>query len=166
MGEANEAADRLRGDVETATRLLLGLGDSVSELRPAPGKWSPREILGHLVDSVMVNHDRVVRAQFQDDLVFPGHDQDRWVASQRYQEASWPALVMLWGALNRELARVMEAVPVDLRARPRERHNLHEIGWKKVPPGEPATLDDLLRDYVGHLEHHLAQILGPGWRVG
>ena len=49
--------------------------------------------LGHLIDSAVNNHARFVRAQLQDDLVFPGYDQDGWVRVQRYDERSWPALV-------------------------------------------------------------------------
>jgi hypothetical protein len=38
------------------------------------------------------------------------------------------------------------------------RHNLHEIGWRPFPSDEPATLDQLMHDYVLHLAHHLAQV--------
>jgi hypothetical protein len=44
-------------------------------------------------------------------------------------------------------------------------HNLDEIAWKTVPAQEPATLDYFMRDYVGHLKHHVRQILGSGWDV-
>ena len=42
----------------------------------------------------------------------------------------------------------------------RREHNLHEIGWAPVNAGEPATLEQLMRDYVGHLKSHLSQIFG------
>jgi len=38
------------------------------------------------------------------------------------------------------------------------RHNLHELAWQPVPADRPATLDYFMRDYVGHLQHHLRQI--------
>src|SRR5690606_22144356 len=91
--------------------------------------------------------------------VFPGYAQDDWVRAQRYREADWPALVTLWWMYNTHLARVMAAVPADVRFREHRRHNLHEITWRPVPPGEPATLDALMRDYGAHLRHHLAQLL-------
>jgi hypothetical protein len=43
---------------------------------------------------------------------------------------------------------------------------LHEIAWRELPSGEPATLAWFMDDYVGHLRHHLAQILGPHWDGG
>ena len=58
----------------------LGTFDDIEAGRPtAPGKWSKKEIVGHLIDSAANNHGRFVRAQLQDDLVFAGYDQDAWV---------------------------------------------------------------------------------------
>lgn len=149
----------LRSIVERSTPALLALSEADSARPPVPGKWSPREELGHLVDSASNNHQRFVRAQFQDDLVFPGYDQDAWVAVQRYQKAPWAELVALWRVFNLHLARVMEAVPEPVRTREHHRHNFDEIAWQTVPRGEPTTLDYFMDDYVGHVKHHLRQIL-------
>jgi DinB family protein len=103
--------------IETATPSLHAISDETSSQRPAPGKWSPREIIGHLIDSASNNHQRFVRAQLQDDLVFPGYEQDAWVAVQRYQQAPWRELVELWAGFNRHIARVMEKAPEMRRRR-------------------------------------------------
>jgi hypothetical protein len=153
---------KLHRAVENGTLALLALGDEASATRPGASKWSPREIIGHLVDSASNNHDRFVRAQLQEDLIFQGYDQRAWVAVQRYQDAPWDELVTLWRTFNLHLVRVMAAVPDEVRLRPRAHHTLHEIGFS-IPWNEPARLDDLMRDYVDHLVHHLRQILGPDW---
>ena len=153
----------LRSVVERSTPVLLALSDAESAQRPEPGKWSPREVLGHLIDSASNNHQRFVRAQLQDELTFAGYEQDAWVTVQRYQQAPWTELVALWRAFNLHLAWVMAAAPESARLRAHHRHNLDEIAWKTVPADEPATLDYFMSDYVSHLEHHLRQILGAGW---
>jgi hypothetical protein len=153
--------ERLREVVEAATPRLLALPEPEAARAPAAGKWSPKQVLGHLVDSASNNHQRFVRAQSTDDLVFPGYRQEEWVAAQRYQDAPWGELVALWRLFNLHLARVMEAAPLAVRQRPRRRHNLHELAWRPVPESEATTLEYFMRDYVGHLEHHLAQVLGP-----
>jgi DinB family protein len=153
----------LRSMVERSTPALLALSAAESAQRPAPGKWSPREVLGHLIDSASNNHQRFVRAQLQDELVFPGYEQDAWVKVQRYQHAPWTELVTLWRAFNLHLAWVMAAVPESVRLRVHHRHNLDEVAWPSVPAREPATLDYFMSDYVSHLEHHLRQILGHQW---
>jgi hypothetical protein len=153
----------LLNSVERATPDLLALGDVRSAQRPAPGKWSPREIIGHLIDSASNNHQRFVRVRWQDDLVFAGYAQEDWVAAQRYADAPWPELITLWAAFNRHLARVMAATPDEILTRTRARHNLDTLAWRPVPADEPATLDYFMRDYVDHLNHHLRQILGANW---
>jgi hypothetical protein len=151
----------LQALVENATPRLAALSDAETGARHRPESWSPREVMGHLIDSASNNHQRFVRAQFTEDLVFPGYDQEAWVAAQRYQEAPWSSLVALWSAFNLHLAWVMAAVPDEARLRPRESHNLHELAWRAVPEDRPTTLDYFMSDYVGHLRHHLRQILGP-----
>lgn len=156
-------AIELRETVERAAPLLLALPDEQSAQRSGPGKWSPREIIGHLIDSASNNHQRFVRAQFQDNLIFPGYSQEDWVRVQRYKDAPWKELVTLWQSYNLQLVRVMAAVPEEIRNKKHSRHNFHQIGWQTVPEEEPATLGFLMSDYVAHLKNHLRQILGPDW---
>ena len=151
-------AEDLRTTVTTTADTLAAIADGDAARRPAPDKWSAKEIIGHLIDSASNNHGRFVRAQLQDDLVFQGYAQAEWVALQHYQDASWHGLLTLWREYNLHIARVMEAVPAEVRLRQRTRHDLHEIGWNTIPVDQPATLDHLMRDYVGHLHHHLDQI--------
>ncbi|MBD0369838.1 MAG: DinB family protein [Pyrinomonadaceae bacterium] len=150
----------LREAVEQAMPHLLSLSDEESAQSRAEGKWSPREIIGHLIDSASNNHQRFVRAQFQDDLIFPRYAQEDWVRVQDYNHAPWQELLTLWQSYNLQLARVMAAVPEEIRLREHNKHNLHQIGWQTIPQDKPATLDYLMSDYVAHLKNHLRQILG------
>lgn len=155
--EWNDFAERFRARVEHAACELGRVATEDAARRPAPGKWSRQEIVGHLVDSASNNHQRFVRARFQADLVFPGYDQDAWVAAQRWNEADWRELVELWRTFNLQLARLMATTPAELRDRPHARHNLDQIAFKQLPAGTPATLGWFMADYVDHLEHHLRQ---------
>ncbi len=149
---------RLRRTITLALPKLDAITDQNASLPRAPGKWSRKEIVGHLIDSASNNHQRFVRAQFTDDLVFPGYDQDAWVSVQQYGIAPWSSLVALFAEFNLHLARVIERIPQDVRTRAWMRHNLYEIAFTQIPAGEPTTLEYFMGDYVVHLEHHLAQI--------
>ena len=148
----------LRSAVRRAKERLLAIDENLSEKRPAPGKWSPKELIGHLIDSASNNHQRFVRAQFQDHLIFPGYQQNAWVESQHYQESNWSDLIELWAHFNLHLARVIDLIPDTIRYHEHIEHNLDHIAWKTIPANRPATLEYFMRDYVGHLEHHLRQI--------
>jgi hypothetical protein len=153
------AESHLRCTVAHALPALAAISDAAASIPRTPGKWSRKEIVGHLIDSASNNHERFVRAQFTDDLICPTYDQDAWVLVQRYRDAPWGELVALWSHFNVQLARVIEATSPEIRARPRVRHNLEQVAFVPPPEGEPATLEYFMRDYVVHLEHHLAQIL-------
>lgn len=148
----------LLNTVQATVPRLLEADDERPSIRPAAGKWSPKEIIGHLIDSASNNHQRFVRAMFQQDLVFPGYTQDHWVTSQRYQDAPWGDLVTLWASFNRHMARVMAAVPEEVRLKPRHPHNLDVLACHPVAADQPATLDYFMADYVWHVHHHLKQI--------
>jgi hypothetical protein len=148
-----------RRTIAQAADDLLAYSDADASRPIAPGKWSRKEIVGHLIDSAANNHARFVRAQLQDDLVFDSYDQARWVEVQRYRERPWTDLVRLWQAYNLHIASVMEAADAAAVALPRTRHNLDDLAFHGVSRAEPATLDYFMRDYVAHLKHHLRQAL-------
>ena len=158
MKAMEDAITDFRRTVELYAPRLLALGEDEAR-RPRDGDgWSAKQIVGHLVDSAANNHRRFVLAQYRDDLVFEGYDQDDWVRAQRYDEEDWSQLVGLWRAYNLHLAHVMSRAPEEALNRERAAHSLDRIAFKSVDASQPATLEYLMRDYVDHLKHHLAQI--------
>ena len=132
--------------VATALPRLSALSESEAAQKPAPNKWSKKEILGHLIDSAANNHQRFVRLQLQSTIALPGYEQDEWVRVGRYQHTPWTEVVALWAAYNRHLATIIESMdPATLG------HVWHS------PDGE-VTLEFIATDYVRHLMHHLRQI--------
>ena len=136
----------------------LGAVPAAHAARPVEGGWSAQQILGHLIDSAANNHQRFVRAQFTDHLDFPGYEQEQWVLAQHYDAEPWPRLLALWLAYNRHLAHVVAGIAPEALSRPRARHSLDRIAWRTVPASQPATLEYLIRDYLGHLRDHLRQL--------
>jgi prephenate dehydratase len=149
-----------RSTVAAAARRLEQIHEQDSVIPLAEGKWSPKQIIGHLIDSAANNHTRFVRAQFTEDLVFPGYEQDEWVEVQRYNDEPWEQLVALWKHYNFHLSHLMAAVPEALKQLPRTKHNLDRIAFHTIPADQPVTLYYFMNDYVEHLRHHLKQILG------
>jgi hypothetical protein len=59
-----------RHTIEAAEKELLDISEAESKARPAPDQWSPKEVLGHLIDSAANNYRRFVDAQSKDDPAF------------------------------------------------------------------------------------------------
>lgn len=144
--------------IESAAERLLKMPEAKSEVVRFDGQWSAKQVLGHLIDSAANNHQRFVRAQAIDHLAFEGYDQEQWVKAQHYEQASWPLLIQLWKSYNLHLLHVIACIPESTLKQPRARHSLDRIAWQTVSAGEPATLEYLIRDYLGHMKDHLRQI--------
>lgn len=146
--------------IELAGGRLAQISEAQSAQPRAEDHWSPKQIIGHLIDSAANNHARFVLAQLKDDLLFPGYEQNGWVRVQQYQDAPWGQLVALWSAYNRHLLHVMSCVPSEKLTNQCTQHSLQTIAFETVSEKEPVTLEYLMKDYVVHLKHHLRQIFG------
>jgi len=141
-------AERLSELLQTIPGRFAGISAEEASRTAGPGRWSKKEILGHLIDSAGNNHQRFVRAQLTPHLEFPEYQQNSWVTVQAYATESWEDLVGLWVMLNRHLLHVIRHVPDERLSRP------VSIGGKEAIP-----LSKVMEGYLEHLEHHLAQIL-------
>ena len=150
--------DDFKQTIDSAASRLLQISETQSGQPRAEDHWSSKQIIGHLIDSAANNHARFVLGQMKDDLVFPGYDQNGWVKTNHYQDEPWPQLVELWRAYNLHLQHVMAHSDRSKLTTPCTLHTLQEIAFKTVPKSEPVTLEYLMKDYVDHLKHHLAQI--------
>ena len=70
--------------VNAAAEKIKFLDNVKACIKPAPNKWSIKEIVGHLVDSANNNLQSFVRAQETDVLTFPKYEQYHWVEVQNY----------------------------------------------------------------------------------
>lgn len=137
---------QLSSVVALALPHLSALSEQAAGQKPAPDKWSKKEILGHLIDSAANNHQRFVRLQLEQEIGLPGYEQDGWVRVNKYQDTPWTDLIALWTAYNRHLATVIESL--DPAA----------LGHVWHSPDGDVTLEFIATDYVRHLKHHLLQI--------
>jgi nitroreductase len=126
---------------------LAAISRERAAARSTPESWSPKQELGHLIDSAANNHQRVVRAQLENNLALPQYDGDRWVELHGYQNRDWLDLIALWRAGNSQLLAAAENAP--------------EVAWShtlSIGGSEPMTLAFVLDDYVDHMSNHLRHI--------
>lgn len=148
MSTLSEMPEHLLALVAQAEPAFASFDATKWNLSRGEGKWTRRQLLGHLIDSAANNHQRFVRALAQNTLEWPGYDQIAHVAVQNYAAAEPALLLSLWAFYNRFLGHVMGQIS------PAKASTLCAID------GAPAmSLADLALDYVAHLEHHLKQLL-------
>src|SRR5919198_515697 len=139
-----DALDDFRATIDDAAARLGALTEAEASLARADGKWSAKQIIGHLIDSAANNHRRFVLAQFTDHLAFEGYAQNEWVRVQRYDAEPWAQLVALWRAYNLHLLHVMAYADMAKLQTPCTQHTLDRIAWQTVSQSEPVTLEYLM----------------------
>lgn len=138
---------RLQFLCKVIPELLLNLDETELTYKAPPNKWSKKEILGHLIDSATNNHQRFVRAQFEDTPTIT-YNQDNWNTYSYYNKLESTQLIQLWTTYNKHLGELMSHIPIHLLL------NQCDTGLK-----ENKTIAWLFEDYVSHLEYHLKQIV-------
>jgi hypothetical protein len=138
----------LRTALQFVPEELMRIQSQQAARIPNPGKWSAKQELGHLLDSAANNHQRIVRAQLDDQPAMPGYDGDRWVELHAYQDREWPELIHLWTALNQQLLAAAETAAKDSCL----------LRTCTIAGSEPLTIAFIFDDYVEHMLHHLQHI--------
>jgi DinB superfamily len=77
-GERVALIEQYRRGYDEVVDALAGCTDAQLDARPAPGKWSSREIVHHLADSEMTSAIRLRRLIAEEQPVIHGYDQDEF----------------------------------------------------------------------------------------
>jgi hypothetical protein len=111
----------------------------------APGKWSPRQVMGHLTDTERIFAYRALRISRRDETPLPGFEQDPFVEHSPDADEPFQALVEEFVALRRA------NLPFFRR--------LSEASWSAVGTSSEQPLSVRAAAYimVGHVRHHAAQ---------
>jgi len=121
------------------------LGAERLEQPPAPGKWSPREILCHLADCEIAFSFRLRQVLAEDDHVIQPFDQDKWAATYAAYEAH-DALALFCDARKWNMALFRSITP--------------EQKQRVVEHPERGTMTfwTIVETMAGHDLNHLAQL--------
>ena len=76
---AGDVVAVLCSQIEETLALLLSVPEERGGFRYAPGKWSVKELVGHLIDSERIFSYRALRFARDDKTALPGYEQDDYV---------------------------------------------------------------------------------------
>jgi hypothetical protein len=145
--------EQLVEQLSQVERLLSGLDDAAARSRYAPGKWSIKELLGHLNDSERIFSYRLLRISRGDSTPLPGFEQNPYVTAGRFDERPLTDLLGEFRAIRLSTVALSSGIPTP--------------AWTErgVASENSVTARALLYIIVGHVAHHL-QILRDRYGLG
>jgi uncharacterized damage-inducible protein DinB len=132
----------------TAARLRElydALGPARADQRPAPGKWSVREILCHLAECEIVFAFRLRQTLAEPHHVIQPFDQDIWAANHTAYDAQ--SALAVFAAVRDFNVKLLASLPPEALSKPATH-----------PERGTMTLETIVETMGGHDLNHLAQI--------
>jgi hypothetical protein len=145
---------QLERQLQEVEQLFERVTDSAALARYAEGKWSIKEILGHLIDTERIFTYRMLRIARGDATPLSGFDENSYVPEGRFDRRPLPMLLAELRAIRSSTVALAEGLPPDCWTR------------RGVANGNPISARALAYIIVGHMAHHLGVLrdrygLGP-----
>lgn len=143
----------LSDQLEQTLALLAPVPETQGDATYAPGKWSIKEVAGHISDTERIMAYRLLRIARGDVTPLPGFEQDDYVRAAGFGSLALADLIAdlrLVRASTLSLLRVL---------------NEAALGRRGVANGSPVSARALAYIIAGHERHH-ADILRNQYRLG
>ena len=132
--------------------VCVGMHEAEAVVQYAPGKWSIKEVLGHLSDTERVLSYRLLRISRGDPTPLSGFDENAYVEAGGFDQRPLRALLGEFESVRAATLRLVEAVPPEAWMR------------RGVANGFPVSARALAFILAGHVEHHFG-ILRERYRL-
>jgi uncharacterized damage-inducible protein DinB len=132
----------LRENGEETRRRLSSLTDAKADFRYAPGKWSVKEVVGHITDAERIFTYRALRFARADETPLPGFDENSYVEESRFSERALSSLL--------DEFRVARAASIAFF------ENLDETAWNRAGLANDVRMSvrAIAFAIAGHELHH------------
>jgi hypothetical protein len=141
-----ELVDRYKDGYRVIVEALAGATDAELDARPAPGKWTAREIVHHLADSEMTSAIRLRLLVAAPRPAIAGYDQDEFARRLFYDRPIQASLEALQAA-RKTTAEILE--------------RLTDADWSREGTHTEIgryTTETWLEIYAEHAHQHARQI--------
>jgi hypothetical protein len=143
IGEDEDVLAVLADQLDEMPARLSSLPDSRGEYRYAPGKWSLKDVVGHLSDTERVFACRALWIARSEPTPQPSFDDQAWVADTGAEHRTLADMVDEWGHVRRATLALFQHLAPDV--------------WRRrgTAGDQPITVRALAYVIAGHTRHHL-----------
>ena len=121
-----------------------GLPEAKADYRYAPGKWTIKELLQHIIDAERIFSYRLLRIARKDQTPLPGFDEDSYAANSLACERSFTEIKEEFLAVRKSTDLLLVSL------------NEEQLSQKGVASNLPVTANAIAFILFGHMLHHKA----------
>jgi hypothetical protein len=123
------------------------LAEDRGDYRYAAGKWSVKEVVGHLSDTERVFAYRALRIGRGDATALSGFDDQSYVPEMGSDERSLPEILEEWETVRRATLTLLHGFPV--------------AAWRRLGSASDAPISVRALAYIiaGHTRHHMETLV-------
>ena len=138
-----EIPGTLASQISETLRTLRGVSDTDSLKRYAEGKWSIREVVGHMIDTERIFAYRALRFARNDQTPLSGFEQDDYIPAAQFDRRPWGELLEEFEAVRRSTVLMFRG--------------LHDEAWERLGVSNDNSMSVRAAAYViaGHERHHM-----------
>ncbi|WP_248925596.1 DinB family protein [Paenibacillus hamazuiensis] len=126
---------------------LVGVSQELLNFKPAPDKWSIKEIVIHVSDAEMVAIYRMKKVIAEENPLLFKFDPDAWAGRLHYLALDHEPYLQMFRSQRAMMTQILLA----LKPENWERTGVHNVAGKQ-------TLRDIVQTFVGHVDRHIKQI--------
>jgi hypothetical protein len=141
--DITDAVSQLVSQRDAVGRRLSAVNATAAGHRYAPGKWSVREVVGHLCDAERIFAYRLLRIARGDETPLAGFDENTYVPAGSFESRELNALIKEWMATRDSTIALVRGLPADAWTR------------RGTANGKNVSAAALAYIILGHVEHHL-----------
>ncbi len=123
--------------------LLASIDEEKATHRYAPGKWSIKQIVGHITDHERIKMFRAFQLSRKEEVELWGYDQETLVNNSRFDELTFQQLLTDYVNVRKASQSFVNTLSID---------QLAIKGWARQ---YKISLEDFLKSVIGHEMHHL-----------
>ncbi|MBT2654914.1 DinB family protein [Bacillus sp. ISL-18] len=135
--------ETLKENLEKTISLAEGLSEEAGQSRYAPGKWSIKEVLGHMADTERIMSYRLLRVGRGDHTPLAGFNENDYIAAANFDTLSVKQIIEDFTAVRKATITLV--------------NNMAEEAWERTGVANNSDISTRALAYIiaGHALHHL-----------
>ena len=139
---ADDVLLELENQIESLPKFLSAISEEKASFAYSEGKWTIKEVLGHMLDTERIMSYRALCFARRDETALPGFDENVYVKHAHFNDRTLQSLLDEFVVLRKSTMYLLKSF------------NQEELNRSGISNDKPITVRALIFILAGHVNHH------------